>query len=238
MRPSPCREAGTPCRRTRCPPLRRGAANLHFCIVPGTGRGKRLVEHRDEIKRVVTAPIGLRQIPAEVAAADRTADGSRLAIDRDRRIAAADFRIRSAHEKGGRFPGRERETGDAAAQRSGEFHRHAVGQFDAVIAGGRVFTGVREVTRVNRVVCVGGGRVRDRNRYRHERDVATGAGAAGARKMRQAEAADAGRVILIATRCGGAVMLAPGVFGAPLQHPERQAGAWKGVATCGCRSAD
>src|SRR3546814_14868006 len=84
---------------------------------PGAADLEGLIEHRDEVERIIAlAPIG-GEIAAEIAARHRAADGAVIGIDADRRGGAADLAVRGAEEeiggavlreKNGRASGRER----------------------------------------------------------------------------------------------------------------------------------
>ncbi len=206
------------------------AVRVHGGILPGASRGERLVELGDEIQRVVAVLEIVRQVAAEVAAGDRTSDSVRVVVDADMRVAAADFRIRSTDQQRRGAAGGPGEASRAGARGGAQFGLHAAVERDAVGAGARGLVVVRIGAGVDAVAIVRGWRARDLARDRHERDVAAGAAAAGARQMGQAEAADLADVVFVASGRRGACVVAPGRLRAPLHHAEWHHGAREGIA--------
>src|SRR3546814_2635977 len=78
-----------------------GRAFGDLIAAPGAADLEGLIEHRDEVERIIAlAPIG-GEIAAEIAARHRAADGAVIGIDADRRGGAADLAVRGAEEEMG-----------------------------------------------------------------------------------------------------------------------------------------
>ena len=99
-----------------------------------------------------------------------------------------------------------------------------------VVAGLRRLVGVAEVGRVHRVLGVARRGGRDLTGVREERDVAAAARAARAGHVGEAEAPDAGGVVVVAAGGRGTSGVAPGVLRAPGEHAERDDRAREDIA--------
>lgn len=170
------------------------------------------------------------EVAAEVAGGDGAGDRAGRRVDADRRIGGAHLGVGGANEKRGGLVGRVGEAGGARAGRRGEVGCDPGGQTHLVVAGLGRLVGVTEVGRVDGVLGVTRGRGGDLAGVREERDVAAAARAAGARHVGEAEAADAGGVVLVTAGRGRARGVASGVLGAPGEHAERGDGAREDVA--------
>lgn len=170
------------------------------------------------------------EVAAEVAGGDGAGDRAGRRVDADRRIGGAHLGVGGANEKRGGLVGRVGEAGGARAGRRGEVGCDPGGQTHLVVAGLGRLVGVTEVGRVDGVLGVTRGRGGDLPGVREERDVAAAARAAGARHVGEAEAADAGGVVLVTAGRGRARGVASGVLGAPGEHAERGDGAREDVA--------
>src|SRR3546814_12321260 len=85
-----------------------------------------LIEHRDEVERIIAlAPIG-GEIAAEIAARHRAADGAVIGIDADRRGGAADLAVRGAEEEIGGAILRESEAADRGSVGRAQFDPDAI----------------------------------------------------------------------------------------------------------------
>lgn len=207
----------------------RGRARVQPVVLPGAGRLERAVEAGGEVQRVVGALAFGVEIAAEVPGGHRTGDGTGLRVDGDRGVGGAHLGVGGADEQGGRFVGGVCEPGRAGAGRGRQVGGDTRREADLVVAGLGRLVGVAEVGGVDGVLGVGGGRGGDLTGVGEERDVAAAARAARAGHVGQAEASDAGGVVLVAARRGGAGGIASGVLRAEGEHAERGDGAREDV---------
>lgn len=209
---------------------RLGGAGAQLVVLPGAGGLEGAVEAGGEVEGVVVA-LALRvEVAAEVAGRDGTGDRMGLRVDADVRSRGPHLGVGGTDQQRGRLVGG---VGEAAGARAGgrrEVRGDAGGEADLVVPRFGGLVGVLEVRRVHRVLGVARRGRGDLARVREERDVTAAARAARAGHVREAEAADTGRVVLVPAGRGRAGGVAAGVLGAPGEHAEGDDGAREDIA--------
>ncbi len=170
------------------------------------------------------------EVPAEVAGGDRAGDRAGLRVDGDRRIGGPHLGVGGTDQQRGGLVGRVGEAAGAGAGRRGEVGGDTGGEADPVVAGLGGLVGVAEVGGVDGVLGVARRGRGDLTGVRVERDVTAAARAARAGHVGEAEAPDAGGVVLVAAGRGRAGRAASGVLRAPGEHAEGHDGAREDIA--------
>ncbi len=170
------------------------------------------------------------EVPAEVAGGDRAGDRAGLRVDGDRRIGGPHLGVGGTDQQRGGLVGRVGEAAGAGAGRRGEVGGDTGGEADLVVAGLGGLVGVAEVGGVDGVLGVARRGRGDLTGVRVERDVTAAARAARAGHVGEAEAPDAGGVVLVAAGRGRAGRAASGVLRAPGEHAEGHDGAREDIA--------